>query len=146
MQQILESLSIFVVRPWQDELAGLMWCIFLAVIAAYVFTIAQRQSLGKAVKILMDAECFSEERAKTAKELPGFREKAVKKYDRMIETVKEEGEPARYFLPEDRHKKAEALFKAASNPFWQVLLGIIGFYLALVILYYILPFILEQFQ
>lgn len=146
MQQILESLSVFVVRPWQDELAGMMWCIFLAVIAAYLITLAQRHSLGKAVKILMNAECFSEESAKSAEELSGFRPKAVKKYDRMIRIAEEEGKPPRYFLPEDRREKAEALLKTASTPFWQILLGIFGFYLALVIMYYVLPLLLEQFK
>ncbi len=145
MDQILESLSVFVISPFQDELAMMMWCVFLAVVLALGFTAVQRFSLGKAVKILMENGCFSEESAKSAKELGAFREKSVKRYDRMIETVKAEGKPNRYFLPEERKKKADALLKTASSPIWQILLGILGLYVLLAILYYILPLLLAKF-
>lgn len=145
MEQILESLSVFVISPFEDKFAGIMWCIFLAVILVFVSTLRQRATLGKAVKALQEKGCATAETALSAEELGKIPSSALKTRDRLIRTVTEEGKPVRYFLPEENRKKAETLLKATSTPIWLAILEIAALYVVLAILYHLLPWLLDQF-
>lgn len=145
MEQILESFSIFVISPFQDSLAGIMWCVFLAVVLVLVSSMYQRATLGKAIRILREKGSTTPENALPGKELGKIPASALKGRGRLIEkTVTEKGEE-RYFLPEENSKKADALLKTTSTPLWLALLELLALYLILAILYYVIPWMFDLF-
>ncbi len=146
MDQILESLSVVFISPLKDELATLMWCVFLAVVLVFVSTLRQKVTLGKAVKFFMEKGAFTPETALGKAELGKISPSALKSGYRLMEKVSEKGKEDKYYLPEKNHKKAEAVLKATSTPIWLALLEIAAFYFFLVVLYYVLPYLLDGFQ
>ena len=145
MEQILESRSIFVISPFQDTLAGILWCVFLGVVLVFVATLHQKATLGKAVKILREKGSTSEENALSKQDLGKIPPSALKGSGRLIETVVGEDGRERYFLPEKNFKKADAVLKTTSTPIWLALLEILALYLVLAILYYLIPWMFDLF-
>ncbi|MBR5295135.1 MAG: hypothetical protein IKU24_00930 [Clostridia bacterium] len=145
MQQILESLSVIFISPLKDELAGLMWCVFLAMVLVLVSTLRQRATLGKVIEKIKEKGAISEETALSAKELGKIPSSAVKGKFRLIESVQTK-EGIKYFLPQRNLAKADAILKAGSTPLWLALVELAAFYILLVIIYYVLPYLLDGFR
>ncbi len=142
MEQIKESLSVLWISPTRDELSRLLWCIFLAVLLCGAYLVYRRMTVGKALSLLTEKGCFSEESAKTAEEL-GVKNPAFFTADARL-VKKTEGETPRYYIPEELKKKAEYMQKAGKAKWWHALLAILALYLVLVVLYYLLPAILDN--
>ncbi len=145
MQQIKESLSVIFISPLKDELAGLMWCVFLAMVLVLVSTLRQQATLGKVLKVLLEKGAFTAENALSQKEFGKISPSALKGKYRLIEKTGE-GKDVKYFLPEKNHEKAHSVLKAGSTPLWLALLELCALYFLLVIIYYVLPLILDGFQ
>ncbi len=145
MQVIWESISVLFVPPTKDTASLYMWCIFLAVLFAWLYLSTRRKTVGKAAKVLLEKECTSPETALTQAELGGLSPKAISSPDHLIEKVEKEGEDPRFYIPPQRLKKAQYYLKASTFRWWQEVLCILGIYLALVILYYLVPGLLKHF-
>lgn len=143
MEQIKESLSVLWISPVKDDLSRLLWCVFLAVVLCGIYLIYRRATVGKALRLLSEKECFSEETAKTAEEL-GLKKSAGLTADARL-VKKTAGETARYYIPEELRKKAEYMQKSGSVKWWQALIGILALYLVLVVIYHVLPDLLGKF-
>ncbi len=141
LETVKESLSVLWIAPWQDTLAMILWAIFLAALLTLGYLLLRRFGLGRAIEALTAAGCVDEGSAKSAEELGLHR--GLDGIDRLIERV--DGEPPRYYLPQERQKKAEFFSKTLSTKWWIILLEILALYLVLVILYYILPDLLAGF-
>ena len=64
MEQIKESLSVLLISPLRDEYARLLWCIFIAVLLCGAYLFYRRVTVCRALKSLLEKECFSEDTAK----------------------------------------------------------------------------------
>lgn len=142
MEQIRESLSVLVI-PF-DPLGILLWCVFLAAVLLYFATLRQKYALGKWVETLLEKGCDGEENALSAREI-GLSERRLSHRVRLIEKVKGEDGATRYFLPPENREKAEALLKNSSTPWYVALPELLGFYLFLRLLAYLLPILLSAF-
>ena len=111
MAQVLESLSVIFLPPTKDDLSFLLWCVFGAVLLVLVYLKYRRHTLGRAVRTLLEKEIFEEEKALSAEEITQKRGvlKALSGRDRLVATVEQDG-VKRYFIPEDRRKKAVERF------------------------------------
>lgn len=143
MEQIKESLSVLWISPARDDLARLLWCAFAAVLLCAAYLIYRRATVGKAIALLTQKECFSEESAKTVEEL-GLKNAAGLSVDARL-VKKTADETPRYYIPEELKKKAEYMQKAGRAKWWQAGLSILAMYLVLVILYHVLPGFLGKF-
>ncbi len=143
MEQILESLSVLIIPPFEDSLGGILWCVFIAAFLALVFTKLGSMRWKKVLFALEEKGCVSEETAKTAEEL-GISPKSLKKEERLVARLEKEGKTY-YYLPAHCEKKVAAFRKNASSPLWLVLLELVGLYAMLVVIYYALPLILAAF-
>ncbi len=143
MEQIKESLSVLWISPARDEMARILWCIFVAVLLCGAYLIYRRQTVGKALRFLTENGCFSEETAKTVKELGLKNPSSLTADARLVKAV--DGEEKRYYIPEELKKKAEYMQKAGKAKWWQALLLILAMYLVLVVLYHLLPDLLGKF-
>jgi len=148
LQVILESLSVVFISPVRDPLAGLVWCVFLGVLGAWLYLSCRRKTLGKAIRTILDAGCDSPETAKTKEELFPAKKapRVLDSRERMIASAVGEDGVKRYYLPENCREKAAYFLKAGKTPVFLVLLEIAGLYALLVALYYILPPLLESFS
>ncbi len=160
MEQILESLSVLFIPPFTDTLSTLLWCAFLAVLGSLIYLFYRRATFGAALRLLMEKGCHSPETALPACELTENRRilKALDSQERLIAKASDQMEEAlrkekgacqqqlRYYIPQDRQKKAEYFFKASSGKAWQIVLAVLGLYLTLVLLYYFLPGLLNSFS
>ena len=117
MEQILESLSVLVIPPWRDETAMTVWCVFLAVAGTVIYLTLRRLTLGRTLRALINGGCTDPRSAKEAGALPGASKRALESRDRLIEKVKEEGAPTRYYLPDSHLKKAQYFMKASGTGF-----------------------------
>lgn len=143
MEQIKESLSVLWISPVRDDLAQILWCIFAAVLLCGAYLIYRRATVGKALRLLTEKGCFSEESAKTCEELGLKNASSLMADAHLVKRL--EGEQTRYYIPEELKKKAEYMQKAGKAKWWQALLGILGLYLVLVVLYHVLPDLLGKF-
>lgn len=143
MEQVKESLSVLWVSPVRDDLARLLWCIFLAVLLSGAYLIFRRATVGKALKSLTEKGCFSEETALSASALGLADTRGLEADARLVKKTVED--TPRYFIPEECRKKSEYMLRAGKTKWWQALLGILGLYLILVVLYYVLPELLGRF-
>ncbi len=141
MQVILESLSVLWISPFRDSTATSVWCVFAAVVGAWIYLVVRRVSLGKAVRALEQNGCHTAETAGSAEKL-GISPSAISPKEKLIARVEKDG-VTHYFLPEESKKKAEYFKKAGGGPLWLNLLLILGAYLVMVITYYLLPDLLE---
>ena len=142
MQQILESLSVIFISPFRDTFSGLLWCVFLAVILAIAYHSFRRRAILAVLKKLSEEGCVSSNTAKDARLLFGEKEPLALRFrDRLIACTNEE--PPRYYLPEECTEKAAYYRKSGNSPAWQILLGIVALYAALVAIYYLLPTIID---
>ena len=164
MEQILESLSVLLIPPFTDTLSTMLWSAFLAVLGVLLYLFYRRFTFGAALKLLLERGCTSPESALSGRELTKKKHilKALGNQDRLVvkilpETGETESTPepgnkksdllrqtTRYYIPEDRQKKAAYFFKASSGKIWQIVLAVLGLYLALVVLYYLLPDLLNN--
>lgn len=135
MAQILESLSVLWVAPWQDSLAGVLWALWLGILLATCYAWYRRMTLGKALDALLKDGCDSPEKAKSARELclSPAAAKALQR-ERMIRKAGEG-----FYLPPESQKKAQAVNKVGSIALWQIPLVALGAYAALVVAYHIIP-------
>ena len=146
MQEFWEWLSVIVIPPWKDELATVVWCVFLAVIGVWVYWRVRRAKLGKAVRALLDGGHDSPENAASAEEL-GVPPKSLNAPDRLAEAVRTEGETPRWYLPEKNRKKAEYFLKAASGSrWWQTALAVLAAYIVMLLAYYFIPSLFDLFR
>lgn len=145
MAQILESLSVIFLSPAKDQLAFYLWCIYGAVLLVLIYLKYRRMTLGRAVRTLVEGEIFSEDAALPAQKISRNKMvlKALDGGDRLIAKVGKDGEK-RYFIPEERRKKAEYLFKASGDGFLYTLGTAAALYATLVALYYLLPQIFPE--
>ena len=141
LNQIKESLSVLFVPPWRDEIAMVAWCVYLAVVGVWIYLTYRRVTLGKALRILLDAACTTEESAKTAAELK-LGKKAGISDERLIATVEKDG-VTRYFLPEDRLKKAQYFLGVSGGSLWKTLLFLAGAYIVMILAYYFAPSVMK---
>lgn len=146
MEQILESLSVLVIPPWRDETAMTVWCVFLAVAGTVIYLTLRRLTLGRTLRALMNGGCTDPRSAKEAEALPGASKRALESRDRLIEKVEEEGAPTRYYLPDDRLKKAQYFMKASGTKLYLLFLEVLGAYLIMVLAYYFLPSVLKLME
>ncbi|MBR2616225.1 MAG: hypothetical protein IKC69_06065 [Clostridia bacterium] len=143
---VWESISVLLIPPWKDETATIVWCVYLAVVVAWVYSLYRRITVGRNVTALKEAGCHSPETAKEASALKGFSPKAVSRYDRLIETVGGTDSPVCYYLPPEREKKAESLLRGGATKLWKVLLALLGCYLLMVLAYYLAPSLFGLFE
>jgi len=139
---IRESLSVLYFSPFEDDLSLILWCAFLGMIGALIYLIYRRQTLGKAILSLQEKGCTTEEGAKTPQEL-GLSPKLFQGQGRLFGKIKREDGSFAYYLPDSCREKAAALLKAASSKPWVIALGILGMYFLVLIIYHILPDLLE---
>ena len=142
MEQVKESLSVLWISPAKDDLSRLLWCVFLAVLFCGAYLIYRRVTVGEAIGALMKNDCFSPESAKTPKEL-GLKGTSGLLQDARLVKKTEDAE-TRYYIPEELRKKAEYMQKSGKAKWWQALLSILALYLVLVVIYYLLPAILDN--
>ncbi|MBQ4037343.1 MAG: hypothetical protein IJC84_04380 [Clostridia bacterium] len=147
MQQILESLSVVFISPFRDSTAGLLWCVYLAVVAALVYTLIRRGRLKKLVLALQDKGAVSPETALSEEQLaiPLPDEKSLRQEKLVAVTENDDGDPC-YYLPAERQEKIASLFKAGETRLLPVLGGLVGLYALLVAAYYLIPMILNGFS
>ncbi len=149
MNQILESLSVLLIPLFDEEgrldtLAGILWCVFIAVVLVFVSVIRQNATLGKAIKLLREQNATTEETAVSLSKLGKLPASAYKGSETLFARVEKDGESYLY-LPARSEKKADALLKTASAPLWLMLLELLGFYLVLMLLNYLLPWVFSIF-
>lgn len=149
MDQILESLSALLIpitdaegRP--DTLGGIMWCVFFGVVLVLISVLWQNATLGKAIRVLREKGAADEGSAVPLSELGKLPASAYKGSQTLFGKVDGE-EGTCLFLPEKSAKKANALLKTASAPLWLTLLELAGFYLVLLFIYHLLPWVLSIF-
>ena len=145
MAQVLESLSVIFLSPAKDKLSFLLWCVFGAVLLVLVYLKYRRNTLGRAVRTLLEGEIFEEEKALPAEKITQKKGvlKALDGRDRLVANVEKDG-VKHYYIPEDRRKKAEYLFKASGDSFLVTLGSAAALYAVLVALYYLLPIIFPE--
>lgn len=144
---VAQSLSVVFPPPFGERLATLLWCAFGGAMLALFSLKRRRRTLGSAVKILLEGEVHSEEKALLPEEISPKRsvQKSLESTDRLLAVTEKEGKRA-YYLPEDRIKKAQYLLKASSDSFWKTLGSVAALYATLLTLYYLLPILFpEQF-
>ena len=145
MDQILESLSVLVIPLFEEEgkldtLGSILWCVFLAVVLVFISVLRQNATLGKAIRLLREKNATSAETALPLSQLGKVPASAYKGSETLFGKVEKDGNCFLY-LPEKNEKKADALLKTASAPLWLMLLELLGFYLVLMVLYHLLPWI-----
>ena len=129
MQQILESLSVVFISPFRDSTAGLLWCVYLAVVAALVYTLSRRRRMKKLLFALQDKGAVSPESACTAKALAvPVPEAAALRAEKLVAVTENEDGEACFYLPVERQEKVAALLKSGETGFWPVLGGLTGLY------------------
>ena len=138
---VKESLSVFVLSPFQDDLALILWGAYLAFLLGMFYWIFRRQTLGKALTALIENEAFSEESAKTAEEMGKIDPAFFAGKDRLIGKVTVKGESPRFYLPENCRKKADYFLKASGEKWWVFPCCALGAYLVIVIIYHSFPLI-----
>ena len=141
MEQIKESLSVLFIPPWQDEIAMVAWCIYLSVVGVWIYLTWRRVTVGRAIRTLLDSACTTEESAKTAAELK-VSPKAFPARERLIAQVETDG-VTRYYLPEDRMKKAGYFLNVSGGKVWKTLLFLAGAYVVMILSYYFAPTIMK---
>lgn len=149
MDQILESLSALLIpvtdaegRP--DTFGGILWCVFFGVVLVFVSVLWQNATLGKAVRRLREAGATDEEKAMELALLGKLPTSAYKGSQTLFGTVEKENGLCLY-LPEKSELKANALLKTASAPLWLTILELAAFYLVLLFIYHLLPWVLSIF-
>lgn len=149
MDQILESLSALLIpvtdaegRP--DAFGGILWCVFFGVVLVFVSVLWQNATLGKAVRRLREAGATDEETAMELALLGKLPASAYKGSQTLFGTVEKENGLCLY-LPEKSELKANALLKTASAPLWLTILELAAFYLVLLFIYHLLPWVLSIF-
>ena len=146
MDQILESLSALLIPIYDaegrlDTFGGILWCVFVGVVLVFVSVLRQNVTLGKAIRLLREKGAFSAESAVLADELGKLPASAYQGGQTLFGKVERDGGYA-LFLPEKSNRKADALLKAGSAPLWLTILELVGFYLVLLFLYHLVPWVL----
>ena len=149
MNQILESLSALLIPLFDEEgrldtLGGICWCVFIGVVLVFISVIRQNATLGKVIKTLREKGANSEEKAIPLSELGKLPSSAYKGNETLFATVEKDGKCCLY-LPEKSEKKANALLKACDAPLWLMLLELVGFYLVLLVLSHLIPWVFSIF-
>ncbi|MBP5288354.1 MAG: hypothetical protein J6Z79_00590 [Clostridia bacterium] len=136
MSEILSFLATLWISPMRDDLAALLWCLWLGVVLATVYAYLRRMTLGRAITALRDGGAVSPETAMTPADLKLDRlaARALQSRDRLI---RKEGEG--YYLPEETDKKARAVIRVGPSAWWVIPLVALGAYAALVAAWYIIP-------
>ncbi len=146
MKQVLESLSVLLIpildgQGRLDTLGGILWCIFIGVLLVFVLVIRQNVTLGRAISLLREKGALDKDKAVPLSELGKFPSACYKGSQTLFSKVEKDGKIF-LFLPERNEKKADALLKIGSAPFYLMLLELLAFYFVLLLLYYFLPVVL----
>ncbi len=147
MEQILESLGVIFISPFRDGLAGLLWCVFVAALGAFLYLVGKRKTLGAFLGELDRLSAHTVETGATKEALShvkGF-EKSWNSSEAFFEKAKREDGIEVVFLPEEKRKKAEYLMKKSVSSPWEILLSVVALYACLVALYYLLPIVLPGY-
>lgn len=149
MDQILESLSALLIpitdaEGRADTFGGILWCVFFGVLLVFLSVLWQNATLGKAVRHLREAGAFREDTAVELTALGKLPASAYKGSETLFKTVEKDGRLCLY-LPEKSEQKANALLKTASAPLWLTILELAAFYLVLLFIYHLLPWVLSIF-
>lgn len=149
MKQVLESLSVLLIPILDEEgrvdpLGGILWCVFIGVLLVFLSVIRQNATLGKAIKILREQGAVDEESAVPLERLGKLPASAYKGSETLFAKAEKDGKCCLY-LPARSEKKADALLKTAAAPLWLMLLELLGFYLVLMLLNYLLPWVFSIF-
>ena len=144
----------FLVTPFQDELAGFLWCVYVGVLLATLYLVTNKHVSGQLLRLLAENGCVSEETAKTLASLglkPRFPLRfALRKgapLSRLVasasEAEKQELSDARFWVPEEKKEKAAYLARGVKLSWPSVLAAVFGLYLALCICYQIIPLFIK---
>ena len=149
MNQILESLSALLIPLFDEEgrldtLGGICWCVFIGVVLVFISVIRQNATLGKAIHVLREKGATTEDKAIHLAELGKLPSSAYKGNETLFARVEKDGKCCLY-LPEKSEKKADALLKSCDAPLWLMLLELVGFYLVLLVLSHLIPWIFSIF-
>ena len=149
MNQILESLSALLIPLFDEEgrldtLGGICWCVFIGVVLVFISVIRQNVTLGKVIKTLREKGASTEEQAIPLEDLGKLPPSAYKGNQTLFAKVEKDGKCYLY-LPEKSEKKADALLKSCDAPLWLMLLELAGFYLVLLVLSHLIPWVFSIF-
>lgn len=147
--------KLFFLNPFADPLAGILWCLYLAVLVALCYAFCKNLSAKKIIGALADSGCSSEDSAKTLSQL-GVKASALTRFAlrknaviwNMISASEEQENndlfQKKLWIAPKKQKKAEGFAKTGRISLPAFLIAVIGTYLVICALHYFLPILIPN--